>query len=211
MSKRVSVSAKGSRRPAAGFTLLELVIAVAIVAILIGLALPDFREFSMRMTVTDNTNALVGALNSARSEAVKRGRQVALIANGGNWNNGWQIVAGKATATGSVDAPEQQPSEAACAAWVDLDGETPLCPRWAGPIPDNYRILGRAVGSGTVDDRIIFNSSGGLASPATHFDFSVCRPTTHPNPAQSRQVMVARSGIVTTQRDTTGAPAGDCG
>ena len=69
-------------RRASGFTVVELVIAVAIVALLAALALPSFREVGVRMAVTDNTNDLVGALNVARSEAVKRGRAAAVIANG---------------------------------------------------------------------------------------------------------------------------------
>ncbi|HEU4664174.1 MAG TPA: GspH/FimT family pseudopilin [Dokdonella sp.] len=195
----------------AGFTMFELMITVAIVAILAGIALPNYREFMIRMTVTENVNTLLGALNTARAEAVKRGRRVAVIANGGDWNSGWQIVAGKATAAGSIDPPVSAGlSEADCAGDLDLDNETPLCARFDGPLPESYRILAKSE-SGLDDTQVVFASTGTMVNAGHWFNFSVCRPITNPDPAHSRQITVAESGIVTTQRDTSAAPAGTCG
>ena len=199
------------RRSAAGFTLFELMIAVAIVAILAAMAFPSYREFSQRMNVTNNTNQLVGALNAARSEAVKRGRQVAVIANGGNWSAGWQIVAGKVTALGTVDPPVSPGATTAeCTAYMDLDGVTPLCPRFDGPLPDRYTLLAKGTGAGASDTEIVFGGSGALVG-ATSYDFSVCRPSENADPTQSRFVHVEPSGIITTYRDTTSSLAGTCG
>ena len=55
-----------TRRLAAGFTLIELMIAVAIVAILVGVALPSYREYVIRGHLADATNGL--ALMRAQME-----------------------------------------------------------------------------------------------------------------------------------------------
>jgi type IV fimbrial biogenesis protein FimT len=201
------------RREAAGFTLFELMISVAIVAILAAMAFPSYRDFSLRMNVTNNTNQLVGALNTARSEAVKRGRRVAVIANGGNWSNGWQIVAGKVTALGTVTPPASPGATAAdCTAYMDLDGVTPLCPRFDDALPATYTLLAKGTGTGASDTEIVFGGSGSLVpSTITSYDFSVCRPSQDADPTQSRRVHVEPSGIITTYRDTTSSPAGTCG
>lgn len=195
-----------------GFTLFELIITIAIVAILVGVALPNYREFSIGMTVSDNANDLQGALNLARSEAIKRGRPVALIANGGSWSNGWQVVAGELQADGTVEDPESPGgTEAACEGYLDLDGETPLCPRFVGAIAETYTVVGVATGAaGVEDDRVVFNPTGSLGGAATSFDFNVCRPVERAEPTKSRRVHVEPSGTVNSRRDVTGSPAGDC-
>jgi type IV fimbrial biogenesis protein FimT len=189
--------------------LFELIITVAIVAILVGIALPNYREFSTGMTVSDNTNDLLGGLNLARSEAIKRGRPVALIANGGDWSNGWQVVVGELQADGSVADPDSPgDTEADCEAYLDLDGETPLCPRFVGAIPETYTIVGLATG-GAVDAEVLFNPTGTLGG-ADSFDFNVCRPVELAEPTKSRRIHVEPSGTVSSRRDVSGSPAGDC-
>ena len=59
-----------------GFTLLELMVTIAVLAIIATLGVPSFRELIQNNRVTTQTNELVTALNFARAEAVKRGRTV---------------------------------------------------------------------------------------------------------------------------------------
>jgi len=211
MSTSESKGPRSEHPRCGGFTIIELMVTIGIAAILTAIALPNYREFSQRMIVTDNTNQLVGALNAARSEAVKRGRQVAVIANGGNWSAGWQIVAGKVTALGTIDPPVSPGTTTAeCSAYMDLDGVTPLCPRFDGPLPDRYTLLAKGSGAGASDSEVVFGGSGALVG-ATSYDFSVCRPSENADPTQSRFVRIEQSGIITTYRNTTSSLAGTCG
>ena len=82
----------------AGFTLIELMVVVAIAAILLTTALPSFLNMVQNNLITDQTNELVLALNQTRTEAVKNGRTatVCISSNktactGTNWNNGWLV------------------------------------------------------------------------------------------------------------------------
>ena len=55
-----------------GFTLLELMIVLAIVGVALGIGLPTLSVFFQGSRMTTNTNALVGAFQIAKSEAIKR-------------------------------------------------------------------------------------------------------------------------------------------
>lgn len=59
-----------------GFTLFELMIALAMVGILVGIAAPSFNNWGHQTRVVTTQNDFVTALNYARSEAVRRGRLV---------------------------------------------------------------------------------------------------------------------------------------
>lgn len=201
-------------RPVRGFTLVELLVTISIVAILAALAFPSYREFSIRMSVSDNTNNLIGALNTARSEAVKRGRAAAVIANGGNWSDGWQVVVAAEDADGNIQDTPTSPgaTSAECEAYLDDaandDSTVPLCMMHRGALADGYQILAASTGGGE-DDEVVFTPTGALRG-ATGFDFSVCRPSSSADPTQSRRIHVAGSGTIQSRRDTTGATSGSC-
>jgi len=74
-----------------GFTLIELMVTIAIAGILIGIAIPSFTSIITSNRLTTSANELVTALNFARSEAVKRGQQVVVRKTGAEWENGWQV------------------------------------------------------------------------------------------------------------------------
>lgn len=81
-----------------GFTLLELIITVAIVAILSAAAIPSFSELMMKSRLTNQARDLLAGSLMARSEAIKRNQTVTLCAsnNGatctGTWVNGWIVL-----------------------------------------------------------------------------------------------------------------------
>lgn len=74
-----------------GFTLLELIITVSIAGLLAAVAIPSFNKAISSNRLTAQTNDFVTALNLARSEAIKRGRNVLLTKTGINWEDGWQV------------------------------------------------------------------------------------------------------------------------
>jgi type IV fimbrial biogenesis protein FimT len=84
-----------------GFTLLELIITLAIGAILLSLAMPSFRSIMGDSAITGTANDFVFALQTARSEAIKRSGVVGMCASpdplaadatcGGGYNGGWLI------------------------------------------------------------------------------------------------------------------------
>jgi len=83
----------------AAFTLIELMVTLAIVAILAMIAVPSFQTFFVSSRAQTQTANLIEALNYARSEAVRRAVNVELVANSGsNWHSGWVVrVSGTAT------------------------------------------------------------------------------------------------------------------
>lgn len=69
-----------ARDRAVGFTLMELLIVVALAAIILALGAPQFGEFQRNNRLTSASNDLLAALQLARTEAIKRQRPVALCA-----------------------------------------------------------------------------------------------------------------------------------
>ena len=76
----------------AGFTIIELMVAVAMMAILAALATPSFREFVEAQRMRDTAFGLVSDLTLARSEAIKRGGSVFITPVNADWTQGWVVT-----------------------------------------------------------------------------------------------------------------------
>jgi len=100
-----------ARQSMLGYTMMELVVAMAIVAILVSLAGPSFTSVTNSNRIAGEVNGLLGDLQYARAEAVKEGLFATVCAStngttcsGANaWQSGWIVfsdVNGNATVDG---------------------------------------------------------------------------------------------------------------
>ncbi|MES2361066.1 MAG: GspH/FimT family pseudopilin [Pseudomonadota bacterium] len=76
---------------AQGFTLLELMVTVAVLAVISALAAPSFKQLLAAQRVRVSAYNIVSDLVLARSEAVKRGENVTVTPTASQWANGWSV------------------------------------------------------------------------------------------------------------------------
>jgi type IV fimbrial biogenesis protein FimT len=88
------------RIPSLGFSLVELMITLAIAAIVLAAGVPAFGDLIQDNRLATQINELVTDLNLARSEAIKQAADVTVCKrnsagtacnNPGNWQNGWIV------------------------------------------------------------------------------------------------------------------------
>ena len=70
-----------------GFTLIEVLVTIAIVAILVRLAAPSFKSMIQSNTMSSNVNSFLADVRYARSEAIKRGGNVVMCRSNSPENN----------------------------------------------------------------------------------------------------------------------------
>lgn len=98
----------GAMKHCRGLTVIELMVTLIIVAIVVSIAVPNFRDFIQDTRATTESNKIVGALNLARSEAIKRGTPVSVCPSSDqascsgdtDWGKGWIVFVG---VSGSLD------------------------------------------------------------------------------------------------------------
>lgn len=130
------------KRPAAGFTLIELAVTVALLGVLLTLALPAFSTWIRNAQVRSVAEALQNGLRVARAEATRRNRQAVFflttaepglaagaVANGDRWVVRWVPLPGD---TVNAASPAFEPfvqggALADSAAGVTVTGPAAVC------------------------------------------------------------------------------------
>ncbi|HWP94287.1 MAG TPA: GspH/FimT family pseudopilin [Gammaproteobacteria bacterium] len=161
-----------------GFTLIELMVVVALVAILATVAIPGFREMIANNRQVSRLNEIVASLHLARSEAVKSGASVSVCASAGPnydacsgvnaWEDGWIVFVENAPANGDFDA-----GETLLQVFQDFD------------VPD---LTLRAKNGAADVTSLTFNARGASNTPAT---FTLCDDR---GAAKGRQVELSLTG-----------------
>lgn len=79
---------------ATGFTLIELMIGIAILAIALALGIPSLAEWIQNSQIRTAGESISAGLQAARNEAIRRNTPIEfmLTGNGGAGETGWQIV-----------------------------------------------------------------------------------------------------------------------
>ena len=75
----------------AGFTLVELLIGIAVLAILITVAMPNFRSWTLNSQIRNAAESFRNGLQRARGEAVSRNTNVELAILGGDTSTAWEV------------------------------------------------------------------------------------------------------------------------
>lgn len=164
-----------------GFTLVELMVTVAVMAILLGIAIPSFTEITLSSKLRSYANDLVASAQLARGEAIKRNAVVRMCVStdgascvSGGWEQGW-VVFHDVDKDGALDA-----------------GETVLQRQKAAA--SGFKITGTVSG-------VSFQPSGVGATLAT---LKVCRAAPSVG-SQERVVNISATGRATVSKTATGS------
>ncbi len=87
-ARALRIAALGSRSPARGFTLIEVMISLAVLGIVVMLALPSFSDWIQNSQIRVAAEAGLNGLQTARSEAIRRNLPVQLAFGP---NTGWTV------------------------------------------------------------------------------------------------------------------------
>jgi len=172
-----------------GLTLIELMVTLAVFAIISALAFPGFRLYQQNSNRVSQINGLVSTFNLARSEAVKRSQPVIVCAsadqancsNSIDWTTGWIAV------IDNDNSGLQDGAETAFYAHGQLSGAN--------------LILGDVANDATT--QIIFSNTGASNLAAT---FMRCddRINTDGDSTHARAIILTTSGRTRLSQDTNG-------
>jgi len=155
------------RGRAGGFTIIELMTTVGVLAVLVALAAPSFSVMLQRWRVREAAEALQSSLYYARSEAIKRGGGVSVkkvssstgctASTPGHWDCGWEVVA---TVSGTDEVLRTIPPPSGLNIRTTSDDSVLLSPRGLPINPvAGWSVVPRN-GNAAASNRVCFNQGG---------------------------------------------------
>lgn len=82
----------GNARFSRGFTIIELMFVLVLLAVLTTLAAPSYRSFMINKELSSASSDFLIAMMQARSDALRLGQPVAVLpTNGTSWDGGWYL------------------------------------------------------------------------------------------------------------------------
>ena len=167
-----------------GFSLVEVLIALAITAILVSLAAPSMNESIKSSKIKELSGEFTSALYLTQSESIKRGVQVTIVPlqSSGGWQTGWNIFE-DVDRNGVQGANEELiQTHSVPADGLTLLSKDSVFSAWLAFLPS-----GAAKGTGGI--------SGG---------FRICRSDN--NVTKSRTITIQGSGNVIVEKGTVSCP-----
>jgi type IV fimbrial biogenesis protein FimT len=185
-----------TRHSEAGFNLVELLVVISVASILMGLGVSSYRYVTNSSRVSSEINSLLGDMQVARSEAIKRGQTVTICPStdgatcaGGGWTSGW-IVFTDWNGDGSVTTGAP-----------DNDQILRIQPPWAG---------NDALTTNNATIRFVSFNRNGLAlnMPLDGSDFVLALNTSPANATWQRCLDITTTGGMKTEHK--GDASGNC-
>lgn len=173
-----------------GFTLIELMVTIALLAVMLMLAAPSFVSFQRNSELTSTANSLLATMTAARAEAMKAGRNAYVVpASNEDWTTGWfgyvDLDGSGTFTTGDGKFGEQavMPSSIAIATHADATGFKDGAEHYVRFSGSGYPTLksggfgGGALGltNGSESRRIVVNTVGRMRVCKT--SDTTCTPT----------------------------------
>jgi type IV fimbrial biogenesis protein FimT len=92
MAMKTTTAHRQPLRNARGFTMIELVVVVAIAIILAGVGIPSLRSLLAGQRMKTTSFDMIAMLTITRNEAIKRNTQVQSSPVGNDWAQGWVVA-----------------------------------------------------------------------------------------------------------------------
>lgn len=111
ISSQNRVGRSQTRTLQSGFTLIELMLVLAIAGILLAVGIPSFRETIRNNQMTSSANETVGAFQYARTQAITRGGDVFIESRSGtdsDWQSGLRIWLDSDASGGGYDSANDE-------------------------------------------------------------------------------------------------------